>query len=78
LQLPSELAWSLHRGETSPIVGWYSAEFGLREPSFVLVGRGIIGAEKLRSFLTITRQRVTFQKDQEITYGSPDARPVTG
>jgi hypothetical protein len=40
LELPSGLQWSLHRGETNPILGWYSPGLGRRVPSFSLVGRG--------------------------------------
>jgi Heparinase II/III-like protein/Heparinase II/III N-terminus len=38
--LPPELVWSLHRGETDPILGWYSSGLGRRTPAFTLVGRG--------------------------------------
>lgn len=40
LSLPSELSWTKHRGETSPILGWYSPRFGVRVPSTTLVGSG--------------------------------------
>jgi hypothetical protein len=40
LELPGELSWSLHRGETSPILGWYSAGLGHRVPTFTLLGEG--------------------------------------
>jgi hypothetical protein len=40
LQLPPELRWSLHRGETEPILGWYSAGLGHRVPAFALLGEG--------------------------------------
>jgi hypothetical protein len=40
LELPPVLNWSLHRGETDPILGWYSAGLGRRVPSFTLLGRG--------------------------------------
>ena len=40
LELPSGLRWSLHRGETDPILGWYSPGLGRRVPAFSLVGRG--------------------------------------
>jgi hypothetical protein len=45
LQLPPELQWSLHRGETEPILGWYSAGLGHRVPSFTLLGEGRCLAE---------------------------------
>ena len=40
LELPPGLRWSLHRGETEPILGWYSPGLGRRVPAFSLVGRG--------------------------------------
>jgi Heparinase II/III-like protein len=40
LQLPQSLNWSLHRGETDPILGWYSPGLGQRIPSVTLVGCG--------------------------------------
>jgi hypothetical protein len=40
LVLPAGLAWSLHRGETSPILGWYSSGLQRRVPAFTLLGRG--------------------------------------
>ncbi len=40
LDLPRALRWSLHRGETSPILGWYSDGLGRRVPSFTLLGSG--------------------------------------
>jgi Heparinase II/III-like protein/Heparinase II/III N-terminus len=40
LSLPAGLAWSLHRGETEPILGWYSAGLGHRVPAFTLLGQG--------------------------------------
>ena len=39
LELPRELRWSLHRGETDPILGWYSPGLGRRVPAFTLLGR---------------------------------------
>jgi hypothetical protein len=40
LDLPPELRWSLHRGETDPILGWYSPGLGQRVPAFTLLGCG--------------------------------------
>jgi hypothetical protein len=40
LALPPELQWSLHRGETDPILGWYSSGLGRRTPAFTFVGCG--------------------------------------
>ena len=40
LNLPAELRWTLHRGETDPILGWYSSGLGHRVPSWTLIGMG--------------------------------------
>ncbi len=40
LTLPGELHWSLHRAETSPILGWYSIGLGHRVPAWTLLGTG--------------------------------------
>ena len=40
LALPPQLRWTLHRGETDPILGWYSPGLGQRVPAFTLLGRG--------------------------------------
>jgi hypothetical protein len=40
LVLPGGLRWTLHRGETDPILGWYSAGLGERVPAFTLLGQG--------------------------------------
>jgi hypothetical protein len=40
LELPAGLDWTLHRGETDPILGWYSSGLGQRIPAFTLLGCG--------------------------------------
>jgi Heparinase II/III-like protein/Heparinase II/III N-terminus len=40
LELPGALRWSLHRGETDPILGWYSSGLGRRVEAFTLLGCG--------------------------------------
>ena len=40
MELPPGLQWSLHRGETDPILGWYSPGLGRRVPAFSLLGCG--------------------------------------
>jgi hypothetical protein len=40
LGLPEQLDWSAHRGETDPVLGWYSPRFGVRVPTTTLVGAG--------------------------------------
>ncbi len=45
LELPGQLQWSLHQGETDPILGWYAHGLGRRVPTFTLIGRGRSGSE---------------------------------
>ena len=40
LELPPGLRWSLHRGETDPIPGWYSYGRGRLAPAVTLLGCG--------------------------------------
>ena len=40
LELAPQLRWSLHRGETDPILGWYSRGLGQRTPAYTLLGSG--------------------------------------
>jgi len=41
LELPAGLEWSMHRGSTEPILGWYSPGLGRRVPAVTLIGRGV-------------------------------------
>jgi len=43
MELPPELKWTAHRGETAPPLGWYSEGFGRKVPSTTLVGTGTPG-----------------------------------
>jgi heparinase II/III-like protein len=40
LELPDGLTWTLHKGETTPILGWYSPSLGQKEPAATLLGVG--------------------------------------
>ncbi|MEU6621308.1 alginate lyase family protein [Streptomyces litmocidini] len=40
LDLPGELSWRAHRGESEQPLGWYSAGFGRKEPATTLIGTG--------------------------------------
>jgi hypothetical protein len=40
LRLPGALRWTTHRGETDPVLGWYSPRFGERVPTTTLLGEG--------------------------------------
>ncbi|MEV0120446.1 alginate lyase family protein [Streptomyces sp. NPDC050703] len=51
LELPGELTWRAHRGETDPPLGWYSPGFGRKEPATTLVGTGF--ADGVTGFTTV-------------------------
>jgi hypothetical protein len=56
LELPADLAWSAHRGETGPPLGWYSRGFGRREPAWLLLGSGRVrGGDILPTLLRFDR-----------------------
>jgi hypothetical protein len=53
LALPHELQWRAHRGETDPLLGWYSSAFGAKEPTTTLVGTGMSRAPSLELSTTL-------------------------
>ncbi|MFJ5972626.1 alginate lyase family protein [Streptomyces sp. NPDC093060] len=53
LDLPGQLCWRAHRGESDPPLGWYSAGFGRKEPTTTLVGTGF--ADGTEGFTTVLR-----------------------
>lgn len=55
LDLPGQLNWRAHRGESDPPLGWYSAGFGRKEPTTTLVGTGF--ADGAEGFTTVLRFR---------------------
>ncbi|MEV6942806.1 alginate lyase family protein [Streptomyces sp. NPDC051172] len=55
LDLPGQLSWQVHRGETDPPLGWYSAGFGRKEPATTLVGTGF--TDGTEGFTTVLRFR---------------------
>ncbi|MFD4630672.1 alginate lyase family protein [Streptomyces sp. NPDC058284] len=55
LELPEELDWRAHRGESDPPLGWYSAGFGRKEPATTLIGTGF--ADGTQGFTTVLRFR---------------------
>jgi hypothetical protein len=40
MTLPSSLSWSLIRGVTDPVLGWYSPAFGQKVPATDVIGVG--------------------------------------
>ncbi|MER6534228.1 alginate lyase family protein [Streptomyces sp900105755] len=55
LDLPGQLTWRAHRGETGPPLGWYSAGFGRKEPTTTLIGTGTSPAGGAGGFTTVLR-----------------------
>ncbi|MGW1867704.1 alginate lyase family protein [Streptomyces mauvecolor] len=55
LDLPGQLSWRAHRGESDPPLGWYSPGFGRKEPATTLVGTGF--ADGAQGFTTVLRFR---------------------
>ncbi|MFE7439779.1 alginate lyase family protein [Streptomyces chartreusis] len=51
LDLPGQLSWQAHRGESDPPLGWYSAGFGRKEPATTLVGTG--ATDGTEGFVTV-------------------------
>ena len=70
LTLPRELKWSLHRGETSPILGWYSPSLGERVPAYTLLGTGQLA----HGVSLITR--LMFTEDEKLSTHSADGQAV--
>lgn len=64
LELPDQLEWSLLRGETDPISGWYSPHLGERIPAFTFVGGGRFAPGKpLTTRLTFITESKTAASD---------------
>lgn len=58
LLLADGITWSAHRGEVNPPLGWYSPRFGVKVPSTVLVGAGVVhGACELTTSLAFATLR---------------------
>lgn len=55
LDLPAQLSWRAHCGESDPPLGWFSAGFGRKEPTTTLVGTGF--ADGTQGFTTVLRFR---------------------
>ncbi|MFJ4370819.1 alginate lyase family protein [Streptomyces chartreusis] len=51
LDLPGQLSWRAHHGESDPPLGWYSAGFGRKEPATTLVGTG--STDGTEGFVTV-------------------------
>jgi hypothetical protein len=53
LVLPSSLSWSLFRGESDPVLGWYSPRFGVKTPSWTVVGEAICTREGENTYASL-------------------------
>ena len=52
IKLDPKLSCSLHKGETEPIFGWFSARFGEKEPCFTLVAEmNISGPQRFNTYI---------------------------
>jgi hypothetical protein len=58
-ELPSDLSWTLHRGEKKPPFGWFSRSFDVKVPSYSLLGSG----EMRRASPIISRLALQKSKD---------------
>jgi Heparinase II/III-like protein/Heparinase II/III N-terminus len=90
LELPGRLRWSLHRGETDPILGWYSSGLGRRVPAVTLLGCGRSMPDELLStrleFADIgiatesayTRSAVSLSASDALTRRATEIQPEAG
>ena len=52
LHLPDAASWRLVRGGTDPVLGWYSARFGEKQPTTTIIGEGAChGRDELETAL---------------------------
>ena len=70
LDLPDTLSWTVHRGEETPPLGWYSPRFGVRTPTTVLIGFGQVADN--RDLSTVVRFHDVPQAARQATMGGPD------
>jgi hypothetical protein len=70
LELPNQLDWSLHQGETNPILGWYSSGLGVRVPAGTLLGSG----RSMSATPLVTTLRFLSNKNENVS-GYSSANP---
>jgi hypothetical protein len=51
--LAAGVSWSLHMGETDPVLGWYSPSFGIKQPAWTLVGQSACSGSGRDSHMTV-------------------------
>jgi hypothetical protein len=64
IQLDPVLSWKVESGVAAPPSGWYSAHFGLKVPSSVLVGQGQLSGSD--SLVTTISVRATTSPEPEL------------
>ncbi len=75
MDLPEQLRWTSHRGETDPVLGWYSPSFGVRVPSTTLIGSGRLEPQRVhRTRLRLHGDAVRASSDR-LTSTAPSAEP---
>jgi len=53
IYLPNGPSWSLSRGATDPILGWYSTRFGEKQPAWAVIGEGACSGTGSDTFTTV-------------------------
>ncbi len=53
LHLPTGPSWSLSRGEVDPVLGWYSSRFGVKQPTWAIVGEGTCSRTGSDTYTTV-------------------------
>ena len=53
LSLPDGPTWSLTRGGTDPVLGWYSSRFGEKQPTWAVIGEGACSGTGSDTFATV-------------------------
>ena len=53
LFLPVGPSWSLSRGATDPILGWYSSRFGENQPAWAVIGEGACTGDGIDTYETV-------------------------
>ena len=78
-ELPPGLRWSLHRGGTDPVLGWYSPGLGRRIPTFTLLGEGRcrpgVPLISRLEFLDVGRPAKSALSRQAVSWCAPGIRP---
>ena len=53
LFLPDGVSWSLSRGASDPVLGWYSPRFGKKQPTWAVIGEGSCGRTGSDTYTTV-------------------------